>query len=694
MSELPFPRHSARTLRFSLGAPRNFSISPDGQRVVFVRSGSGTDRTGRLFELELNNKSTREIVNPLDLLKSGDEKISVEEQARRERAREAAAGITNYSSDTNLKKIAFTLSGNLYVANLEDGKVLQWPAQEPVIDPQFAPDGSAVGYINPSGEMRVSDGVNDRAIFTPEKADVYYGQAEFVASEEMDRMHGFWWSSDSKYLLVERFDESGVEKIWISDPANPENEPRSVRYPKVGTPNVVASLFAHHLESKSSQEIKWDKEHEYLVSVNSGAVNKPPLLMTIDRAQRHAHIRAINLSDGTSSVIAEMRDPAWITLVSGSPQWGPAGQLITTFDSTTTRHLAVDGNPVTPEGLQVDRIVHIDRNGITFEGTFEPTSLHVYWYGWGGELEEISKGDGVHMAKAAADTLLLLSRSLDYYGAKVEVIRDGMRIEIESFAQKPEVDAKPELLNLGERELRSALLLPQNQSKFPHKNLPLLVDPYGGPSHLRNIKAKNAFAEAQWIANLGFAVLITDGRGTPNRGPEWEKAVLDDLSAAPLADQADAVTALFQLRPGLIDPEKVGIRGWSFGGYLAGLAALRRPDIFKCAIIGAPVTDFRFYDTYYTERFLGAIADHKNYEQSSLLPDADKLSVPVMIIHGLADDNVLVANSLHLSSALLAAGKAHEVLPLTGVTHMTSQEVVAENLMHLELDFLKRSLKI
>ena len=173
MSELPFPRHSARTLRFSLGAPRNFTISPDGQRVVYVRSGSGTDRTGRLFELELNSKSTREIVNPLDLLKSGDEKISVEEQVRRERAREAAAGITNYSSDTNLKKIAFTLSGNLYVANLEDGKVLQWPAQEPVIDPQFAPDGSAVGYINPSGEMRVSDGVNDRAIFTPEKADVY-----------------------------------------------------------------------------------------------------------------------------------------------------------------------------------------------------------------------------------------------------------------------------------------------------------------------------------------------------------------------------------------------------------------------------------------------------------------------------------------------------------------------------------------
>lgn len=694
MSERPFPHHSARTLRFSLGAPRNFTLSPDGQRLIYLRSSSGVDRSGRLFEFDLITEATHEIVNPLELLKSAAEKLSIAEQARRERAREAAGGITNYSTDAAVKKVAFALSGKLFVADLTTRKVSQWPAQEPVIDPQFAPDATAVGYINSSGEMRLSDGQADRAIFTPEKEDVYYGQAEFVASEEMDRMHGFWWSADSKYLLVERFDESGVEKIWISDPANPENEPRAIRYPKAGSANVIASLFAYHLESQSTQEVKWAKEHEYLVAVNTNAINKPPLLMTIDRAQRHAQIRAINLSDGSAPVIAEMRDPAWITLVSGSPQWGPTGQLITTIDSKTTRHLAIDGNAVTPDGLQVDHIVNVDRNGVTFVGTFEATSLHVYWYGWGGELEELSKGDGVHMAKAAADTLLLLSRSLDYYGVKVEVIRDGKRIEIESLAEQPDVDAKPELLNLGELELRSALLLPQNQSKFAHKNLPLLVDPYGGPGHLRNIKAKNAFAEAQWIANQGFAVLITDGRGTPNRGPEWEKAVLNDLSAAPLSDQAEAVSALIKLRPGLIDPEKVGIRGWSFGGYLAGLAALRRPDIFKCAIIGAPVTDFRFYDTYYTERFLGTVADHQNYEQSSLLPDAEKLTVPVMIIHGLADDNVLVANSLHLSSALLAAGKAHEVLPLTGVTHMTSQEVVAENLMHLELDFLRRSLKI
>lgn len=295
------------------------------------------------------------------------------------------------------------------------------------------------------------------------------------------------------------------------------------------------------------------------------------------------------------------------------------------------------------------------------------------------------------MARSAGGTLLLISRSLKSYEIEVLVKRDGATRRIIALNEKPEVDARPEFLVLGERKLNSALLLPNNREP---KNLPLLVDPYGGPGHSRVLQAKSLYAEGQWIANQGFAVLISDGRGTPHRSPTWEREILDDLSSAPVTDQADAVTALIQTHPGLIDTSRIAIRGWSFGGYLAGLAAMRRPDIFKAAIIGAPVTDFRLYDTFYTERFMGPDAKHPNYEKSSLLNEAKNLTVPVMIIHGMVDDNVLVSNSLKLSSALLEAGKPHELLPLTGVTHMTPQEVVAENLMLLELDFLYRALRI
>jgi dipeptidyl-peptidase-4 len=295
------------------------------------------------------------------------------------------------------------------------------------------------------------------------------------------------------------------------------------------------------------------------------------------------------------------------------------------------------------------------------------------------------------MARAAGGTLLLISRDMASYEVSVLIKRDGLIRKITAHNERPGVDAQPQFISLGERALRSALLLPQNQEP---KNLPLLVDPYGGPGHARVIHAKSAYAEAQWIANQGFAVLISDGRGTPHRDPQWERSIVDDLSTFPVDDQADAVQALIATHPGLIDSSRVAIRGWSFGGYLAGLAAARRPDIFKAAIIGAPVTDFRLYDTFYTERFMGPDPKSENYEKSSLLNEAKNLEVPVMIIHGMVDDNVLVSNSLKLSSALLEAGKAHEVLPLTGVTHMTPQEVVAENLMLLELDFLKRALHI
>jgi dipeptidyl-peptidase-4 len=226
--------------------------------------------------------------------------------------------------------------------------------------------------------------------------------------------------------------------------------------------------------------------------------------------------------------------------------------------------------------------------------------------------------------------------------------------------------------------------------------LPVLLDPYGGPHGQRVVAAHNAHLTSQWFADQGFAVVVADGRGTPGHSPAWEKAVKDDLAAVVLQDQVDTLHALAADFP--LDLGRVAIRGWSFGGYLAALAALRRPDVFHAAVVGAPVTDLRLYDTHYQERYLGDPAERPEvYRRNSLIDDAGLVDAaephrPMMIIHGLADDNVVVAHSLRLSSALLAAGRPHEVLPLSGVTHMTPQESVAENLLLLQVDFLRRAL--
>jgi dipeptidyl-peptidase-4 len=219
-----------------------------------------------------------------------------------------------------------------------------------------------------------------------------------------------------------------------------------------------------------------------------------------------------------------------------------------------------------------------------------------------------------------------------------------------------------------------------------------LLDPYGGPHALRVTRSHDAFLTSQWFADQGFVVIVTDGRGTPGRGTAWERAVNGDLAGPTLDDQIEALHAVADEFP-VVDLDRVAIRGWSFGGYLAALAVLRRPDVFHAAIAGAPVTEWRLYDTHYTERYLGDPNEHADrYDANSLLPIAGDLTRPLLLIHGLADDNVVAAHTLQLSAALLATGRAHEVLPLVGVTHMTPQENVAENLLLHQLDFLRRTL--
>ena len=313
----------------------------------------------------------------------------------------------------------------------------------------------------------------------------------------------------------------------------------------------------------------------------------------------------------------------------------------------------------------------------------------------------------------AGGTTVVSSRGLDDDDVTVRVYREGQPTRtIASLAERPALPApRPVLFGAGPREIRTAVLFPSWHQPGQRK-LPVLLDPYGGPHAQRVLKARAAYLTPQWFAEQGFAVVIADGRGTPGRGPQWERAVAGDLAGPVLEDQVDALRGA-AARFADLDTGRVAIRGWSFGGYLAALAVLRRPDVFHAAIAGAPVTDWHLYDTHYTERYLGfPDLDEENYERSCLISvlargdDAPEPPAhggaarapvpprprPLMLIHGLADDNVVVAHTLRLSGALLAAGYPHTVLPLSGITHMASQETVAENLLLLQLHFLRDAL--
>nr|WP_073862862.1 alpha/beta fold hydrolase [Streptomyces sp. CB01249] len=703
-SEITFPLQQARTMRFTLGAPRAFTVSPDGGRVVYLRSGSGTDRSGQLWALDLDEASgprERLVADPRALLGGSQERLSAQERARRERSREGSSGIVGYALDGAAELAAFALSGKVYVADLGAGTARALPVPGPVIDPRPSPDGRHVAYVS-KGALRVVgvDGAADRALAEPEDGHVTYGLAEFIAAEEMHRFQGFWWSPESDRLLVTRADDSPIQRWWIADPAHPDRKPAEVAYPAAGTPNAEVGLHVLDLDGKRT-EVVWDRARfPYLARVHWSSYGAPLLLVQARDQQSQLYL-AVDPETGATRTVHADEDPVWLELFSGVPAWAPDGRLVRITDEGGARRLAVGDRTLTRSRLHIQSVLDIGDSDVLVsasagEEAAEPETgeTHVYRVNELG-VERVSEGVGVHTAVRSGRVTVLVSATPERPGAVARVLRDGKEIAVvENRAERPVLTARPVFTEGGARRIPCAVLLPTGYSESDGP-LPVLMDPYGGPHGRRVAAAHNPHLTSQWFADQGFAVVVADGRGTPGRSPAWEKAVKDNLALS-LDDQVEALHALAERFP--LDLDRVAIRGWSFGGFLAGLAALRRPDVFHAAVVGAPVTDQRLYDTHYTERYLGDPARNPEvYAHNSLVTDAGLSGAaeqvrPMLIIHGLADDNVVVAHSLRLSSALLAAGRPHEVLPLSGVTHMTPQEKVAENLLLLQVDFLKRSL--
>ena len=695
---LSFPRQYARTRRFTLGAPRAFRVAPDGGRVLFLRSPAGDDPQTCLWRLDVGTGEER-VVADSRALTGGDEHLPPEERARRERLRETASGVVAYACDADMRQVVFPLSGRVYLTDLAgDGttRPLETAAAAgTVIDPRLDPSGRRMAYVS-AGSLHVLDVASgqDRVVAEPDGPDVTWGLAEFVAAEEMDRYRGYWWAPDGDALLVARVDGERVPRRYIADPANPDRRPEPVAYPMAGTVNAEVTLWLVGLDG-GRVPVPWNNvAYEYLVTADWD--EHGPRAVVQSRDQRHMRILEIDPASGASGVLREDHDPVWLDIVPGVPAFTRSGALVWAADADDTKRLLIDGEPVTPPGLQVDSVLDVDGDTVLFAATGEPTELHLWTYGPDG-LQRLTDAPGVHLGRRAGGTTVVTAQSLDHDGVEVRVLRgssgSGREVaKIASYAAVPNLTPRVELLRSGEREIRTALLLPGGHDPA-NGPLPVLLDPYGGPHSLRVRTARRAFLESQWLADQGFAVVVADGRGTPARGPAWDRSVRGDLLTPVLEDQIAALEATARKHPGVLDTSRVGIRGWSFGGYLAAAAVLRHPDVFHAAVAGAPVTEQRLYDTHYTERYLGHPDEEpENYDRCSLLPDAPKLSRPLLLIHGLADDNVLVAHTLRLSSALLAAGRPHTVLPLSGVTHMTPQEVVAENLLLIQVDFLTRAL--
>ncbi len=691
-----FPRQYARTQRLTLGEPRNVTVSPDGARVVFLRSRGGSDPVNCLWVLDVASGAERLVADPKELLSAdlgSDENLPPEEKARRERLREGAGGITSYATDRASTVFACSLSGRLFIGGLLSATARELVVTGPVFDPRPDPTARRVAYVN-GRSLRVAelDG-SSREVAGPAVFDepdhVSWGSADFIAAEEMGRYRGFWWSDDGEKLAVCRVDDSPVARWYISDPAHPETPAHEVGYPAAGTANARVSLHIVKATGGARVDVPWDAEtYPYLATVCWTGDDE--LLMSVQtRDQKAVVFLLVDTITGASREVWRDSSDTWVDLVAGSPAWWN-GRLVTVADRDGWKRLLVDGEPVTPVGddsLNVRSIVSVTDDSIVFTANLAsaPQCLSV-WRWTPSSLEPLTPLDGVHTVATGGPTVVTRRASAATARATTTVVHPSRSTVLTSFAEEPLVLPRVSFARRGARRIPTALLLPRDHR--PGTKLPVLMDPYGGPHAQRVVDSYGAHCTSQWFADQGFAVLVVDGRGTPGLGTLWERAVHLDLATAVLDDQVDALHAAAGENSDL-DLTRVGIRGWSFGGYLAALAVLRRPDVFHAAIAGAPVTEWRLYDTHYTERYLGnPVVDAGPYDATSLIHKASSLTQPLMLIHGLADDNVVAAHTLQFSSALLAAGRSHEVLPLSGGTHMTPQPEVAENLLLHQLNFL------
>jgi dipeptidyl-peptidase 4 len=701
-----FLRESAETRAYRAGLPARAVIVPGGSEVIFLRSGP---RSGvqSLYATDVSSGTTRELLTAEALLASEPAELSDAEKARLERQRITARGITHFEVSHDGATLLASVGGRVYAVERASGAKRRLALPAGSLDPRLSPDGKLVSYVA-GGELRVLDLASGASRTLTSGATEWktHGLAEFVAQEEMDRPEGYWWSPDSRLLAFEEADDSGVEKLSIQDPARPERAPVQFAYPRAGRENTRVRLGVVGVGGGTPTFVEWDRErYPYLAQVrwSKGA---PLLLVVQDRSQTEEAVLRADPATGKTAVLLVEKDPAWLNLNSAALRWMADGSGFLWFtERSGGAELELRGPDgarladVAPREFGYVGLVGVSDDGeVWFLGTRgDATQDRLYRVRPGSApIEVVLPGErpvGLTARLGDGGKALLVTSTRAGQGPRTTVHgRDGTELAVlPSVALDPPFRARPELRQVGKRGLWTALVRPRDFR--PGVKYPVIVEVYGGPTRFSPFGMRGGSPLAQWKADQGFLIVKIVNRGeTARQGRDFERAVKGDFAGPALEDQVDALAALGAQVPEM-DLDRVGITGWSFGGYMAALAALRRPDVYRAAVAGAPVVDWRDYDTYYTERYLGLPAEAPEaYDRSSLTRLVGKEHAPLLLIHGTADDNVYLLHSLKLADALFRAGAPATFVPLANVTHLPADPSTAERLGELEVRFFRERL--
>jgi dipeptidyl-peptidase-4 len=667
---------AAATFNFRLGVPTPLAVTPDG--AVLFRRTPAREFAADLFELDTKTGQVKRLVSAGELLGTGAEHLSDAEKARRERTRTATRGVVDIDVSEDGRTVLVPLGGTLFLLDRRTGERAAIDPGGDAYDPHLSPDGMHVAFVR-DGDLWVIGHHGPATRLTNHPGGFEYGVADFAAQEELDRRRGFWWSPDGRQLLFQRSDVRPIETIYVADARHNDKPPVPFKYPRAGRANAVVDLGLVSAEGGDPKWITWDRKYEYLARVQwpKGA---PLTLLVLTREQDKQALLVVeggglrDLGVPSAEAWVNVPPPGGPGYVAGNPLWSSDGFVWAdeTLGDWTLQLRGSDGKVVrqlTSPDFGFRQLVGLDGDAAIVEASTDPTKQDIWRVPLaGGAPARITSGDG--FAAAGFDHGVLIVTTLLHSGGKRTIaIANGKTFELPSVAEHPKLvpTTQIETVELGGRTHYTAITRPREFD--PARRYPVLLKVYAGP-HARMVEdARDMYVMDQWYADAGFIVVRSDGRGTPDRGTAWERAIHKDVITLPLEDQVGALQAMGARHPEM-DMSRVGVFGWSFGGYFSAMAVLLRPDVFKCAIAGAPVTDWQLYDTAYTERYM-ALPEHnpEGYARTSVLAHADKLERPLMIIHGITDDNVHFAHALALIEALYVAGKYATVITLSA-THM------------------------
>jgi dipeptidyl-peptidase-4 len=590
----------------------------------------------------------------------------------------------------------------VWAADLATGKTTELAVGKgAAIDPHLSRDGKRVAFVR-DDDLHVApvDGGHETPVTRGGSERVTHGLAEFVAGEELGRHRGFWWSPDGARLLYEESDTTHVDALEIADPLHAEQPAQRIAYPRPGRPNADVRFGLVSSAGGPTTWVQWDRARFPYVAQARWPRGGPPLLFVLDRLQRVGELLAVDPATGKTRVLVEDRDGAWINVDASVPRWladgsgflwatdagGPEWRLeLRDASGKVVRSLL-------PAGFGYVAVADVDDKTRTavVEAAADPTATSLWRVSLDGSAAPQRIGAERGQTSAHFDELHTIfvahEESLEAMPRVLVRSLDGTSVrEVPSLSEAPKALAAVEMEEVGPDHVRVAIVRPRGYRS--DRRYPVIDAAYAGP-HV-NVVSQSAlgFVRDQWLADATGAIVVAmDARGTPRRGHDWERALSGKLGTVPLEGHVATLQALGAGHPEM-DLARVGVCGWSFGGYCAALAVLARPDVFRVAAAGAPPADWRDYDSAYTQRYLGLPQDSAAaYDEASLLTYARRPvggsapPRPLLLVHGTADDNVWFLNSLKLADALERARRPFTLVPLSGVTHMPLEEDLHEGM--------------